>query len=61
MYDHGGGVRCVGVGRIKREEVARARSGGDERVGVVRRVRLVEFDVEVDAVKREENKRRNVR
>ena len=46
---------------MKRKEGARARSGGDERVGVVRRVRLVEFDVEVDAVKREENKRRNVR
>ena len=54
-------MRCVRVGRIKRKEVARARSGGDERFGVVRRVRLVEFDVEVDAVKREENKRRNVR
>ena len=54
-------MRCVRVGRIKMKEGARARSGGNERVGVLRRVRLVEFDVEVDAVKREENKRRNVR
>ena len=54
-------MRCVRVGRIKRKEVARARSVAYERVGVVQGVRLVEFDVEVDAVKREENKRRNVR
>ena len=51
-------MRCVRVGRIKMKEGARARSGGNERVGVLRRVRLVEFDVEVDVVKREENKRR---
>ena len=30
---------------MKRMEGARARSGGNERVGVLRRVRLVEFDV----------------
>ena len=30
---------------MKRKEGARTRSGGNERVGVLRRVRLVEFDV----------------
>ena len=54
-------MRCVRVGRIKRKEVARARSGGDERVGVVRRVRLVEFDVEDDAIERTKDERRNER
>ena len=43
-------MRRARAGGIERAEMARARCGGDERVGVIRRVRLVEFDVEDDAI-----------
>ena len=54
-------MRRARAGGVERAEMARARCGGDERVGVIRRVRLVEFDVEDDAIKRTKDKRRNER
>lgn len=54
-------MRRVRVGRVERKEVARARRGGDERFGIVRRIRLVEFDAEDDAVERPKDIRRHER